>query len=425
MFHSRCLYCASCHTIPDFVSSVVQVRARKNDSYITVVLNAILHNSAKRGDEVASVQARGDPSPTLPLVIDVFAAVPKASIGAYAATEETSGMPCATNFVFNPALSSNTPAERGLCGSVHRRTGATTSTNTRTTTRTKSVAAGEVCKEPESVLEVSVPVEKLPLSSAGDTWDLVVRCSRAQPLAGDQIGGVCDVLVGVSGICGGAEVSRAAAATSILRGDTGKPLMSDTEMPLKHDTKIPLKKSDTQMPLTDVAYTVYVVHGGRALALRSVYGSLGDDAVSKDAEPTADVGACEGGRCVICMEEPALVVLLPCAHMCICTHCLPQLTSSRCPLCRSGVEKVLETVAAVAECRHPDVFPELSAKCTQRRQPPTTETPGGTVDLHSWVLWMDAHGHATPPVAAQYLGMSWRAVWIGVTLFFPMYTCGT
>ena len=48
----------------------------------------------------------------------------------------------------------------------------------------------------------------------------------------------------------------------------------------------------------------------------------------------------EGRDCVICLESPRHVTLLPCKHLCVCRKCLPA-TADQCPICRQAIDDVL------------------------------------------------------------------------------------
>ena len=39
-------------------------------------------------------------------------------------------------------------------------------------------------------------------------------------------------------------------------------------------------------------------------------------------------------KCVVCIERPRTVLLLPCKHLCLCKVCLGQLPDANCPVCR-------------------------------------------------------------------------------------------
>jgi hypothetical protein len=48
-----------------------------------------------------------------------------------------------------------------------------------------------------------------------------------------------------------------------------------------------------------------------------------------------------GGICLVCMENPYDVVLIPCGHYCLCSVCAYKLfKSGKCPLCRGNIEDV-------------------------------------------------------------------------------------
>jgi|TARA_B100000513_G_scaffold194885_1_gene124450 hypothetical protein len=52
----------------------------------------------------------------------------------------------------------------------------------------------------------------------------------------------------------------------------------------------------------------------------------------------------ESKACVICLERPKEVALLPCAHLCLCSECTTQMQSRgelyHCPCCRAEVDEV-------------------------------------------------------------------------------------
>lgn len=55
-------------------------------------------------------------------------------------------------------------------------------------------------------------------------------------------------------------------------------------------------------------------------------------------QPANDSDA--GSMCVVCMDAPLEMVLIPCRHMCVCEDCSKQLIS--CPMCRQTVEDALK-----------------------------------------------------------------------------------
>ena len=50
-----------------------------------------------------------------------------------------------------------------------------------------------------------------------------------------------------------------------------------------------------------------------------------------------------GGACVVCLAERKCVVLLPCAHLCLCAGCALRFVGrgAVCPVCRTAVEDAL------------------------------------------------------------------------------------
>ena len=45
-----------------------------------------------------------------------------------------------------------------------------------------------------------------------------------------------------------------------------------------------------------------------------------------------------GGECSICLDEPKSIILMPCAHVCVCKTCSDKLADNLCPLCRKEIE---------------------------------------------------------------------------------------
>jgi len=46
--------------------------------------------------------------------------------------------------------------------------------------------------------------------------------------------------------------------------------------------------------------------------------------------------------CVICFDQPADVIFLPCKHMKVCSKCAYALKDSRCPLCRQAIKEIIK-----------------------------------------------------------------------------------
>ena len=49
--------------------------------------------------------------------------------------------------------------------------------------------------------------------------------------------------------------------------------------------------------------------------------------------------------CVVCLESPKTVLLLPCKHLCVCSGCSERLELTNCPLCRIAIESKITTFA--------------------------------------------------------------------------------
>ena len=47
--------------------------------------------------------------------------------------------------------------------------------------------------------------------------------------------------------------------------------------------------------------------------------------------------------CVVCQDNDAVIVLLPCRHACLCDSCLAQMTA--CPVCRTNIDSYFKTTA--------------------------------------------------------------------------------
>lgn len=65
-----------------------------------------------------------------------------------------------------------------------------------------------------------------------------------------------------------------------------------------------------------------------------------NDEVSTAKYEVKGIFSGEGVECVICMDNPYDVVIVPCGHYCICEECSVRLAASRmnCPICRGRIE---------------------------------------------------------------------------------------
>ncbi|CAD6202942.1 unnamed protein product [Miscanthus lutarioriparius] len=76
---------------------------------------------------------------------------------------------------------------------------------------------------------------------------------------------------------------------------------------------------------------------GTRYELQEIYG------IGNSMEGDADAND-PGKECVICLSEPRDTTVLPCRHMCMCSECAKVLRyqTTRCPICRQPVERLLE-----------------------------------------------------------------------------------
>ena len=49
-------------------------------------------------------------------------------------------------------------------------------------------------------------------------------------------------------------------------------------------------------------------------------------------------------ECVVCLERPAVAVLAPCGHRCVCEQHAADLVGGACPMCRAAVESFVSRV---------------------------------------------------------------------------------
>lgn len=63
------------------------------------------------------------------------------------------------------------------------------------------------------------------------------------------------------------------------------------------------------------------------------------DETALPSPPRASSECDAAGDCVVCLESPAQVAVIPCGHVCVCTECAQQ--QELCPICRAAVERML------------------------------------------------------------------------------------
>ncbi|KAH7427097.1 hypothetical protein KP509_10G030100 [Ceratopteris richardii] len=102
-------------------------------------------------------------------------------------------------------------------------------------------------------------------------------------------------------------------------------------------THAALEKKDNTYHVKVGKQIIYVE--GVRYELQEIYGIENVDG-SGEGDYSSDCGK----DCVICLSELRDTTVLPCRHMCMCSACAKVLRfqSSRCPICRSPVERLLQ-----------------------------------------------------------------------------------
>eukprot|EP00698_Gefionella_okellyi_P004833 TRINITY_DN14473_c0_g1_i1.p1 TRINITY_DN14473_c0_g1~~TRINITY_DN14473_c0_g1_i1.p1 ORF type:complete len:333 (+),score=80.12 TRINITY_DN14473_c0_g1_i1:83-1081(+) len=85
---------------------------------------------------------------------------------------------------------------------------------------------------------------------------------------------------------------------------------------------------------------------GVLYSLQEIYGMGHTDSAHRDHATTEDDD--DSAECVVCMNEPREVMVLPCRHMCLCQGCADMLRfqSNKCPICRAFVQQLLRVQVA-------------------------------------------------------------------------------
>lgn len=52
----------------------------------------------------------------------------------------------------------------------------------------------------------------------------------------------------------------------------------------------------------------------------------------------------EGKECLICLSEPRNMIIMPCAHLCVCSECGNQIQQHnyQCPVCRGPISSLVK-----------------------------------------------------------------------------------
>lgn len=92
-----------------------------------------------------------------------------------------------------------------------------------------------------------------------------------------------------------------------------------------------------ERPWSVQVYAQKLQYGEQVFILHELFGV--SSALTDEVDP--DVGS---GECIICLAEPRDTAVLPCRHMCFCSHCagVARLQCERCPVCRQKVSSLLQ-----------------------------------------------------------------------------------
>jgi len=118
----------------------------------------------------------------------------------------------------------------------------------------------------------------------------------------------------------------------------GGPLPSSVHSQATH--AVIERKDDDHYLVRVVKQIIWV--DGLSYELQEIYG------IENSQGGSSYDGNDSGKECVICMSEPRDTTVLPCRHMCMCSECAKVLRfqTSRCPICRTPVDRLLEIKVA-------------------------------------------------------------------------------
>lgn len=93
-----------------------------------------------------------------------------------------------------------------------------------------------------------------------------------------------------------------------------------------------------EQPWSVQVYSQKLQYGEQVFVLHELFGV--SSALTDEVDP--DIGG--GSDCIICFAEPRDTAVLPCRHMCFCSHCagVARLQCERCPVCRQKVSSLLQ-----------------------------------------------------------------------------------
>ncbi|XP_006649760.1 probable E3 ubiquitin-protein ligase LOG2 [Oryza brachyantha] len=143
-----------------------------------------------------------------------------------------------------------------------------------------------------------------------------------------------------------------------------------TKTPNSQITQALFEKKESGDYQVRVASQILWVNGTR-YELQEIYG------IGNSVE--GDVDANDPGKeCVICLSEPRDTTVLPCRHMCMCSECAKVLRyqTTRCPICRQPVERLLEIKVnnKAEEQQSPQSPIKANSKAEEQEQSPQSQS---------------------------------------------------
>jgi len=97
-----------------------------------------------------------------------------------------------------------------------------------------------------------------------------------------------------------------------------------------HEVKMDVKCENQQVQIDHQVFKIQDIFGlPQSIKKKSLVVAGGKDEIEEDDD---------SNRCVICMDEPSNVLILPCRHLCLCEDCSRSLISNqnKCPICRES-----------------------------------------------------------------------------------------
>lgn len=108
------------------------------------------------------------------------------------------------------------------------------------------------------------------------------------------------------------------------------PLSSEVLVPMKNSGNNDMSTIEMHSPVSDQT---------RSLPEPAITNST--DTANSPFKSPRPMFSQEDQLCIICMEKPRNLVLLPCSHLCLCKFCFSANSISECPMCRRKVDNSL------------------------------------------------------------------------------------